>query len=180
MVSPHRRLRAAFIQQERGTMRTLHLGELLVRNGALTAEQRDAVLDAQRNRGGPFGAIAEEMFGISPHAVEAAWAEQFGQIAPRIDPRTIEINHRVIEMISRRQAWQFCILPIELRGDDLIACTTQEHLVRALKFAGWRLGHSCQFVLAEPGALGESLAAHYPMAGMSPDMVTGKIVISTH
>ena len=54
---------------------TLHLGDLLVRNGVMTARQRDDVLDAQRTRGGPFGALAEEMFGVSPRAVEQAWAE---------------------------------------------------------------------------------------------------------
>ena len=159
-------------------MRTLHLGELLVRNNVLTSTQRDAVLEAQRTRGGPFGAIAEEMFGVSPQAVEAAWAEQYAEIAPHIDPREKEISQRVLDMINRRQAWQCCMLPIEMQGDDLIACTTQEHLVRAIKFAGWRLGHACQFVLAEPHALGEALCTHYPMAGMSPQMVSSRLVVT--
>jgi hypothetical protein len=152
-------------------MRTLHLGDLLVKHGVLTPSQRDEVLIAQKSRGGPFGAIAEQMFGVSPAAVERAWAEQYSAFAPHIDPRSYTINHRALEVLSRRQAWQFKILPLDLAGEEVVACTTQEHLVKALKFAGWRLGHGCQFMLAEPIQLGEALMKHYPIAGMNPEMV---------
>lgn len=152
-------------------MRTLHLGDLLVKHGVLSASQRDEVLLAQRARGGPFGAVAEEMFGVSPSAIERAWAEQYAAFAAHVDPRTYTINPRALEVISRRQAWQFKILPLDLAGDEVVACTTQDNLVRALKFAGWRLGHACQFVLAEPLPLGEALAKHFPMAGMTPEAV---------
>ncbi len=156
-------------------MRTVHLGDLLVQHGVLTPEQRDAVLAAQQARGGPFGAIAEELFGVSPHAVESAWAEQYASFAPHIDPRTFNVQSRALELINRRQAWQFRVLPLELKGDDLIACTTQDALPRALKFAGWRLGHAVQFVLADPIALGEAMEKLYPMAGMNARTFTQPI-----
>ncbi|MFO0832368.1 MAG: hypothetical protein U0637_11090 [Phycisphaerales bacterium] len=152
-------------------MKHLHLGELLVQHNVLTAAQRDQVLAAQHDRGGAFGALAEEMFGVSPDAVERAWAEQYASIAPTVDPRAMPISHEALEAINRRQAWQFRMLPLELRDGGLLACTTQESLVRALRFAGWRLGYSCQFVLAQPHALGEALCTHYPMAGMTPASV---------
>jgi hypothetical protein len=151
-------------------MHTLHLGDLLVKCGALTTQQRDAVLEAQKCRGGPFGALAEQIFGVAPEVIEAAWAEQYAALVPHIDPRTYPVQPRVLDIISRRQAWQFRVLPLELRGRDLIACTTQNALVRALRFAGWRLGHAVQFVLADPVALGEAIARHYPMAGMDARM----------
>lgn len=154
---------------------TLHLGDLLVKHGVLTAVQRDAVLEAQKLRGGPFGAVAEEMFGVNPADVEKAWAEQFSAFAMHVDPRASNVNPRALEALSRRQAWQFRILPIDFNGDSLVACTTQESLVRALKFAGWRLGHCTQFVLAEPLHLGEALCRHYPMAGMTPQCVTSMV-----
>jgi hypothetical protein len=157
-------------------VRTLHLGDLLVKHGVLTPAQRDEVLVAQKSRGGPFGAVAEEMFGVSSAAVERAWAEQYAAFAPHVDPRSYDINHRALEVISRRQAWQFRMLFLDLVGDEVVACTTQENLCRALKFAGWRLGHACQFVLAEPPALGEALLKHYPMAGMTPEMVSEMVL----
>jgi hypothetical protein len=144
-----------------------HLGELLVKSGVLTPAQRDEVLLAQKSRGGPFGAVAEEMFGISPSTVEAAWAEQYSLFAAHIDPRTYDVLPRTLDVITRRQAWQFRVLPLKFQDNDILACTTRESLVRALRFVGWRLGHACHFVLADPLALGEALERHYPLAGMT-------------
>lgn len=162
-------------------MQHLHLGDLLVKHNVLTSQQRDLVLEAQKTRGGPFGVIAEEMFGVSPNAVERAWAEQFASFAPTIDPRTYPVQSRAIDVLNRRQAWQFKLLPLELRTDRfgdpmMLACTTQEHLVRALRFTGWKVGHQVQFVLAQPQHLGEAMCAHYPMAGMTPASISEAMV----
>lgn len=156
-------------------MRTVQLGDLLVRHGVLTERQRDEVLAAQASRGGPFGALAEEMFGISSASVERAWAEQYATLCPHVDPRLCQISPRALEAVSRRQAWQFRVLPLEWRGKDLIACTTQDALPRALKFVGWRLAHMCQFVLADPRALGEAMEKHYPMAGMTAEALLSPV-----
>ena len=153
-------------------MRTVHLGDLLVQHGVLSSEQRDQVLLAQRDRGGPFGVIAEEMFGVSPGAVERAWAEQYSHLCPHVDPRVYPVQARALEAISRRQAWQFRVLPLQWKGEELILCTTQDALPRALKFAGWRLGHICQFVLADPVAMGQAMELLCPMAGMTAAMIT--------
>jgi hypothetical protein len=153
----------------------LRLGDLLVRRGVLTESQRDAVLDYQRLTGRPFGELAERLFGVGQQAVESAWAEQYGMIARRVDPRTEKTDPEVLNLIDRRQAWQFRLLPLRVDADEVVLCTTQEHLVRALKFAGWKIQAPCYFVLADPVALGEALMRHYPMAGMSPEVVSGRM-----
>lgn len=152
-------------------MQTLKLGDLLVQQGVLTVAQRDQVLEAQRLRRRPFGVLAEDLFGVSPAAVERAWAEQFSALAENVDPRTFEADTQAISTIDRRQAWQFKVLPLRVDANSMLLCTTKEHLVRAMRFAGWKLGHSCQFVLSEAKSLGEALVRHYPMAGMTPEMI---------
>lgn len=152
----------------------LRLGDLLVRMGVLTPGQRDDVLRRQRTEPRPFGVLAERMFGVQPAAVEEAWAEQFSGLTAHVDPRREPIDPEVLPVIDRRQAWQFRVLPLRMDGGDLVLCTTREHLVRALKFAGWRVIHPCHFVLAEPRALGEALVRHYRLDGMTPDMVAGR------
>jgi hypothetical protein len=149
----------------------LRLGDLLVRRGVLTEEQRDSVLESQKLTGRPFGELAERLFGIDESSVEQAWAEQYAMIAARVDPRRERIDPEVMNMIDRRQAWQFRMLPMRLDADEVMICTTQEHLVRALKFAGWKVQAPCYFVLAEPQALGEALMKYFPMGGMSPGVI---------
>jgi len=150
---------------------SIRLGDLLVRKGVLTEAQRQSVLEYQHLTGRPFGEIAERLFGVSPSAVEDAWAIQYCSIAPQVDARTEEVDSEVLRLLDRRQAWQFRLLPLRYDGHELMVCTTGEHLVRAMKFAGWKINDACYFVLAQPLSLGEALVRHYPIAGMRPEMV---------
>lgn len=154
-------------------MRTIRIGELLVQHGVLTESQRDEVLAAQAQRGRPFGALAEEMFGVSGDQVERAWAAQYASYSALVDPRSYNIDPEALKSITRRQAWQFRVLPMGFRGNTLVICTTEKHLPRAMKFTGWRLGHDCHFVLAEPSAMAEAMLEHYPMDGMSAEVILG-------
>ena len=150
---------------------TLRLGDLLVLTGVLTPQQRDEVLNEQRLGGRPFGEIAEWMFGVSPAAVEAAWAQQVSDLAPHIDPRSENVDPYALRQIGRRQAWQFSVLPVRFIGEELVVCTTQDELPRALKFVGWRIGSLCRIVIADPELLGEALERHYPMSGMTASTI---------
>lgn len=149
----------------------LRLGDLLVRNGVLTTDQRDFILEQQREMGRPFGELAERLFGVSAADVEQAWAEQYAALSAPVDPRRYRPNAELLGRVTKRQAWQFEVLPLKHEGDELLLCTTQENLPRAMKFAGWRLGEAVSFVLASPKALGEALEKHYPMGGMTAAMI---------
>lgn len=151
----------------------LRLGELLVEAGVLSAVQREEVLRAQRESGKPFGLLAERMFGVSPRAVERAWAEQVATLAPHTDPRDAIVDIHAVRLVTRRQAWQFRVLPMSISDGELTVCTTKESLARAVSFACWSLPHTCTFVLAEAGALGAALVKHYPMSGMTADCLVG-------
>lgn len=152
----------------------IRLGDLLVKKGVMTPAQRDAVLDYQRLTSRPFGELAEKLYGVREAVIEQAWAEQYATIARQLDPRTESVDPEVLPLIDRRQAWQFKMLPLRYDAKELMVCTTAQHLVRALRFAGWKIRAQCYFVLAEPLALGEALTRHYPMAGMSPEMVAAR------
>lgn len=154
-------------------MRTIRIGDLLVEHGVLTPEQRDEILRTQQKRGRPFGVLAEELFGVAQEAVERAWAAQYASYSVLVDPRQVNVDPEAAKLISRRQAWQFRILPMGFKGGDLVACTTEMHLPRAMKFAGWRLGQDCHFVLSDPTHLAETMLEQYPMNGMSVDVITG-------
>lgn len=151
--------------------RPMRIGDILVHMGVMTPAQRDGVLAAQRSAARPFGVLAEEMFGVSPGAVERAWAAQFAQMAPRIDAATVQAQPRALEMISRRQAWQFRVLPVQVLDGELIAATTEECLPRAMRFMGWRCAAEVSFVISDASSLGVGLVRHYPIAGMTPDDV---------
>ncbi|MEL6740263.1 MAG: hypothetical protein AAFP26_06375 [Planctomycetota bacterium] len=151
----------------------MRLGDLLVKKGALTPEQRDAVLEAQAGSSRPFGAIAEGMFGVHPRAVEEAWGEQYAEFAGEADPRTTDISGEVLALIDKRQAWQFAVIPMELSDDgELLVVTSPRHLARAMRFTGWRLDRPSRFAICTNDALVLGLGKHYPMDAVDPGAIT--------
>ena len=143
------------------------LGELLVKQGLITSQQRDTVLDQQRIVARPFGLLAEEMHGVAPKAVEEAWAEQFAEHAEWIDPLETKPSQDALSLIESRQAWQFGVIPIRLEEGELEFATTVDRLPRALRFAGWRVPIQCSFSLCTENQLSAALESYYPMAGLN-------------
>lgn len=149
----------------------LRLGEILVSRGILSEDQVRGALAEQEAYGGAFGDIVERMYGVSPGEVERAWAAQYADIAETIDPRDEMVERDALLTVSARQAWQFRVLPLRRDGEELVMCTTPDHLPRALRFVYRSLKERCSFVIAEPMALGEALEEHYPMPGLSASSV---------
>ena len=152
-------------------MTVLRLGQVLVERGLLTAEQVSSILERQQQSGQPFGVLAEGMFGIHPDRIEDAWAQQYASLTRRIDPAIEIYEQRATELITRRQAWQFRVLPIRFDGRELMMATTADHLRRALRFATRVLGVPTYFVVASSKDLGEALCKRYPLPGMTPGSV---------
>ncbi len=143
----------------------LRLGEILINRGIITPEQCARILAAQTKTHRPFGVLAEEMFSVSSRELQEAWAEQYESDTPRVDPRAERVDAEASQLLNRRQAWQFRLLPMRFEQKELLVCSTRAHLPRALNFAYRHMGASCSFVLADPDHLGEALQMHYPWTG---------------
>jgi len=151
----------------------IRLGEIMVEHGLLTREQVELILMEQQNSRRPFGLLAESMFGISPQDVEDAWAEQYSRISPVVDLAKERFDPEALKLVSRRQAWQFQVLPIRFDASELMIATTGDNLARALRFTSRCLMRPCYFVLAEGRMLGEALAKYLPLPGLSAEVLAG-------
>ena len=142
--------------------RQLKIGELLITQGVLTKEQVETILAEQKKHGRPFGDLAERLFGIDPKAVERAWLEQYLGYNTKIDLDQQRVEPDALQAMSRRQAWQFHILPLYHEHGHLVAATTQEKLRRAVNFAWGSLNQPTCFLIADDRDLRDHLMKHYP------------------
>lgn len=149
----------------------LRLGSLLVDSGVLNHSQVDVILERQLETGSPFGVLAEEMFGVDPEAIEQAWARQYARLTRSINPDEERFDERALGLVSRRQAWQFRVMPVRFDPVELMLATTQQHLRRALRFSTNVLGVPVFMVMCTPEDLGRGLCRWYPMPGMTPRSV---------
>jgi len=154
-------------------MQTIRLGEIMMEMDLLDEQQIEQILTEQRDRGGTFGEIAERLFDIHPEDVEFAWASQFRELTGICDIRDVDVSEDAVQCITRRQAWQFSVLPISKKNGELLIATTVENLARALRFVTRTVDSPCSFVITEPVWLGEALQEHYPMAGLTSGALAG-------
>ncbi|MFZ4750929.1 MAG: hypothetical protein ACOYMM_10545 [Phycisphaerales bacterium] len=150
----------------------MRIGEMLVRMGVLNRAQVEAILDEQQTNNEPFGAIAERMFSIAPDTIERAWIEQTQERATMFDPAR-GVDDEARDLVVRRQAWQFGIVPLRLDDGYLIAATSRKQLPRAIRFATRVLGMPVQFEIAEDEELSQLLAHQYPIRGMDKSIFDG-------
>jgi hypothetical protein len=147
----------------------IRLGDVLVEQGTMTEAQRDSVLSAQQSSGRPFGVLAEEMFGVCPKAMERAWQAQFAARAEMVSADDLRPQRDALDLINRRQAWQFKLVPMRVRVDaagiEVTIATSPANLARALRFASRSIGTRCVLEVCEEGVLLDALEAHYPLAG---------------
>lgn len=143
-------------------MRVPRLGEILVMRGVLTEAQVREIADRQARSARPFGALAEELFGVDPRAIESAWAEQYATMAPTLALEPGEPTEEAIEAVSRRRAEQFGVAPIRFEQGQLTLATTRENLPRALLFGLRVLERPCTFVIAPEGLIGAIIELRYP------------------
>lgn len=144
----------------------MRLGEILVQSGCLNRQQVEQILAEQRSSARPFGAICEQRYGIDASRIEQAWATQYAYLTRSVPVNLDDHDPAVESMVSRRQAWQFRILPIRMDDGALQLATTEEDLPRALRFACRIIGVPVFFVLVSRGELAGALMKRYPMVGM--------------
>lgn len=145
----------------------MRIGEMLVSAGLLKSEQVDEILKRQRCHPEPFGLVAQRLYNLDPVDIERIWTDTTIRISRSVRPASDEIDRNAIDLITRRQAWQFRFLPIRMDGTGtLIAATTASHLSRAVRFATRILDCPCTMMLTDAEYLAANLEAYYQLPGL--------------
>ena len=154
-------------------MRGIPIGQLLVEQGVLTEAQVRHILQVQKMSHRPFGDLAERLYGIQPKAVEDAWVEQYLRTVGIVDLDDCEIDQQCLRLLSRRQAWQFHMLPVARERDGMQVATSAQDLVRSVNFATRRIDEPVHFLIAERRQLREFLMRHYPVPQFIAEYAAG-------
>ncbi|MBX3356039.1 MAG: hypothetical protein KF724_10140 [Phycisphaeraceae bacterium] len=152
-------------------MEPVRIGERLVRQGTISEEQLRAALERQDDTGQPLGLVCEQMFGVDPRVVEAAWAEQYAELVADLAPRLRSFDPECVRLVSRRQAWQFAVLPLRYEDDTLVVATVAERLAQARRFMASVVPGAVTLVVTDPKSLARALARHHPFPGMDESVL---------
>lgn len=150
----------------------IRIGQILIENGVLTEQQVFEIVQAQKKQHLPFGVLAERMFDVTLASIEEAWIEQYHRFTGTIDLTQQQFDTKALQLISRRQAWQFELMPIGFEPTgELLMAASRNRLARAVTFATNRLDHVVYFRVAESMQLRMFLREHYPMPEVSQNLL---------
>jgi len=159
------------------------LGEILVRENLLSAQQLRDALDYQRVHGGRLGYNLVKLGLVSDDMITAVLSRQYG--VPSVNLELFDIDDTVIRLIPNEVAQKYSVLPLSRVGATLTLAMVDPTNVFAMDDIKFMTGLNIEPVVVSEASVQEAIAKYYDhsreieLAGMVSDvsyesMLTGQ------
>src|SRR4051812_29650746 len=151
------------------------LGEILVRENLLSAQQLRDALDYQRNHGGRLGFNLVKMGLVSDDMITAVLSRQYG--VPSVNLELFDIEPSVIRLIPQEVAQKYSVLPLSRVGATLTLAMVDPTNVFAMDDIKFMTGLNIEPVVVSEASVQDAIAKYYAqsreieLAGLSADVV---------
>ncbi len=135
------------------------IGDLLVKEGILSAEQLQQALDKQKKEGGRLGSVLVKMGFVGDEDVTTFLSRQYG--VPAINLQYFEVDATVIKLIPEDTARRYEILPLSRVGNSLTIAMVDPTNVFAMDDIKFMTGFNIEPVVASEAAIQEALKKFY-------------------
>ncbi|MFH1146698.1 MAG: type IV-A pilus assembly ATPase PilB [Pseudomonadota bacterium] len=147
------------------------LGELLVRENVITADQLKAVLKELKPNGGSLGFHLIKMGFVAEDALVQFLSKQFS--VPAVDPTTMEIPEEVLKLIPPGVVQKYQIIPIKKVGSILTVVTADPFNVSALDDIRFVTGTNIVIHVASDMAIKKAIDKFYDQSDKLADVIDG-------
>src|SRR5215469_15502803 len=135
------------------------LGELLVKENLITAEQLKQALDHQKSTGSRLGTCLMKLGFISDDEITGVLSRQYG--VPSINLKYYEVDANVIKLIPQDTAVRYQIVPLSRVGSTLTIAMTDPTNVFAMDDIKFMTGFNVEPVVASETAIAEAISKFY-------------------
>ncbi|HYB94844.1 MAG TPA: type IV-A pilus assembly ATPase PilB [Vicinamibacterales bacterium] len=142
----------------------VRIGELLLKEKRITAEQLQEALNYQRTNGGKLGANLVKLGYVKDEEITALLSKQYG--VPSIALNQFEIDAAVIKLVPAETARKYQIVPLSRAGATLTIAMTDPTNVFAMDDVKFMTGYNVEPVVASETAVLDSIEKYY--AGSVP------------
>src|SRR5579864_9341498 len=148
----------------------VRIGELLLKEKRITAEQLQQALTTQKANGGKLGFNLVKMGFVKDEEITALLSKQYG--VPSINLSQFEIDPVVIKLIPAETAQKYQIIPLSRAGATLTIAMTAPTNVFAMDDIKFMTGYNVEPVVASETAVTESITRYYAL-GKAAAATTG-------
>jgi type IV pilus assembly protein PilB len=145
------------------------IGELLVKENLLTAEQLKEARSEARAHGARLGAQITQLGYLDESELTDFVAKQYG--VPSINLEEFEIDRAVIELIPEEVATKHNVVPVNRAGSTLILATADPSNIFALDDIKFLTGYNIQPVVAAEDAIRRTIDAFYDQTSSLEDVM---------
>ena len=135
------------------------LGELLVREKLITADQLKKAIEEQRTSGGRLGYNLAKLGFINEKELTAFLSKQYG--IPSIDPVTTEVDPEVIKLIPEDVANKYQVIPISRTGSTLVLAMADPSNIFAIDDIKFLTGYNVESMVASEVAIKAAIEKYY-------------------
>ncbi|HYM22798.1 MAG TPA: type IV-A pilus assembly ATPase PilB [Vicinamibacterales bacterium] len=140
----------------------VRIGELLLKEKRITAEQLQQALTAQKANGGKLGFNLVKLGFVKDEEITALLSKQYG--VPSINLAQFEIDPAVIKLIPSETANKYQIVPLSRAGATLTIAMTDPTNVFAMDDIKFMTGYNVEPVVASETAVTDAITKYYPAA----------------
>ncbi len=141
----------------------VRIGELLLKEKRITAEQLQEALNYQKANGGKLGMNLVKLGFVKDDEITALLSRQYG--VPSINLNEFEIDPSVIKLIPPETAQKYQILPLSRSGATLTIAMTDPTNVFAMDDIKFMTGYNVEPVVASETAVIDAIQRYYSLAG---------------
>jgi type IV pilus assembly protein PilB len=145
------------------------IGELLVKENLLTANQLKDAREGARSSGGRLGAQITQLGYLDEQELTDFVAKQYG--VPSINLEEFEIDPAVIELIPEEVAAKHGVVPVNRAGSTLILATSDPSNIFALDDIKFLTGYNIQPVVAAEDAIKRCVDQYYDQTSSLEDVM---------
>ncbi|HYE64595.1 MAG TPA: hypothetical protein VD966_03370, partial [Pyrinomonadaceae bacterium] len=138
------------------------LGEILVRENILSAQQLREALDYQREHGGRLGYNLVKLGLVSDDTITAVLSRQYG--VPSVNLELFDIEDSVIRLIPQEVAQKYSVLPLSRVGSTLTLAMVDPTNVFAMDDIKFMTGLNIEPVVVSEASVQEAISKYYNLS----------------
>ncbi len=135
------------------------LGEILVKDSLISADQLKQALEYQKKSGGRLGTCLVKLGLVSDDDITAVLSRQYG--VPSINLKFYEVDPAVIKLVPQETAVRYQIVPLSRVGSTLTIAMTDPTNVFAMDDIKFMTGFNVEPVVASETAISEAIHKFY-------------------
>ena len=155
----HATLRSREVLVPQNQLMSSRLGEILVKDSLISADQLKQALDYQKKNGGRLGTCLVKLGLVSDDDITAVLSRQYG--VPSINLKFYEVDPTVIKLVPQETAVRYQIVPLSRVGSTLTIAMTDPTNVFAMDDIKFMTGFNVEPVVASETAISEAIHKFY-------------------